>query len=76
MKPSLIYSNEGNLILEQDIAADDQDYSVVYMLEDINGDEKLDIGVAYARGVNYYGEGVIRIYDGHGVLLKELVKEV
>ncbi len=71
-----IYSCEGDLLLQQDISKIGQNSNLVNMLEDINEDGKLDVGIAYSRGLSNYGEGIIRFYDGQGVLLKELVKNV
>ena len=71
-----IYSANGELLLAQDISVSGQNSSIVNILEDINNDGSLDIGVAYARGNSNYGEGVARIYDGEGILLKELIKDV
>jgi len=67
--------SEGNTILSKDISISNQKNARVTMLEDINNDQLLDIGVGYALFPNY-GQGKARIYDGNGSLLNEFTKAV
>ncbi len=70
-----ILDSEGNTILSKDISIADQKYAYATMLEDVDGDELLDIGVAYKLFPNY-GQGKARIYNGIGDVLKEFTKQV
>ncbi|MCD4697506.1 MAG: T9SS type A sorting domain-containing protein [Bacteroidales bacterium] len=69
-----ILSAEGNVELSQNIGISGQSFSYVTMLEDINNDGKLEIGILYARGTSNYGNGKARIYNGEGNILKEFTK--
>ncbi|MCD4695211.1 MAG: VCBS repeat-containing protein [Bacteroidales bacterium] len=65
-----ILSHDGTEILSQDIGVSSQYNGTVYMLEDFNNDQLLDIGVGYNLFPNY-DEGKARIYDGLGNILYE-----
>ena len=69
----VVLSSTGDELLRQDIEIAGIPNSWVSMLEDVDGDGHLDIGVAYSRQGGDYGTLYARIYDGTGTLLQEFV---
>ncbi len=69
-----IFSSTGELLSMRNIAISGIPDTSVSMLEDLDGDGFLDIGVAYARGNSNWGDMKARIYNGEGSLLKEFTK--
>ncbi|MCK5149172.1 T9SS type A sorting domain-containing protein [bacterium] len=70
----IILSASGSTLLSVDIEISGIPDSWVTMLEDVNDDGYLDIGVTYHRGNNNYGDLKARIYDYQGNILKEFTK--
>ncbi len=71
-----IISSGGEALQTISVGISGQNLSNISMLEDIDNNKNLEIGISYYRGTSNYGIGKARLYDGNGTLIQEFSRNV